>query len=203
MVLEFLRHLMPRGPRVAQPASRSWNSLKTFGQIIVMWTVLLGLLPSGIDRLERWLGLPRLPALPMLGTVLFLTASVLGLATANVLVRDGEGTPLPFDTARRLVIAGPYRHVRNPMAMFGFAQGIGIGVGLGSCAVLAYTAVGMAIWQYVARPWEEDDLERRFGISYGRYRAAVPCWIPRLTPYEASGPEISPRPRCSTFRRSS
>jgi protein-S-isoprenylcysteine O-methyltransferase Ste14 len=183
MVFDILRHLMPRGPRVARPASRTWNSLKTIGQIIVMWTVLLGLLPLGIDRLDQWLGVPRLPALPPFGAVLFLAASVLGLVTANVLVRDGEGTPLPFDTARQLVVAGPYRHVRNPMAMFGFAQGIGIGLGLGSLTVLAYTAVGMAIWQCVARPWEEADLERRFGEPYRRYRAAVPCWIPRLTPY--------------------
>lgn len=188
---------------MARPASRAWNSLKTIGQIIVMWTVLLGLMPLGIDRLDRWLGVPRLPALPAFGAMFFLAASVLGLVTANVLVRDGEGTPLPFDTARQLVVAGPYRYVRNPMAMFGFAQGISIGLGLGSCAVLAYTAVGVAIWQGVARPWEEADLERRFGESYRRYRDAVPCWIPRLTPYEGSEPAINPRPRRSTSRSSS
>jgi protein-S-isoprenylcysteine O-methyltransferase Ste14 len=177
------RCLMPSGPRVARPASRGWNSLKTVAQIAVMWGLLLGVLPLGIDLVERWLGSPRLPACPGLGAMLFAVASLLGLATANALVRDGEGTPLPLDTARKLVLSGPYRHVRNPMAMFGFAQGFAVGLWLGSPAVLVYTAVGVVIWQGLARPWEEADLERRFGDRYRRYRAAVHCWIPRLTPF--------------------
>lgn len=177
------RRLIPSGPRVAGPASRGWNSLKTTGQIVAMWSLLLGALPLGIDVVERWFGMPRLPACSGLGATLFAVASLFGLVTANALVRDGEGTPLPLDTARKLVISGPYRYVRNPMAMFGFAQGFGVGLWLGSPGVLAYTAVGMVIWQRLARPWEEADLERRFGERYRRYRAAVPCWIPRLIPY--------------------
>jgi protein-S-isoprenylcysteine O-methyltransferase Ste14 len=30
---------------------------------------------------------------------------------------------------------------------------------------------------------EEPGLQRRFGESYLRYKAAVPRWLPRLTPY--------------------
>jgi len=177
------RRLIPSGPRVARPASRGWNSLKTFCQIAIMWSLLLCVLPLGIDIVEHWSGSPRLPACPGFGAALFAAGSLLGLVTANALVRDGEGTPLPLDTARNLVVSGPYRYVRNPMAMFGFAQGFGVGLWLGSPAVLAYTAIGMVIWQWLARPWEEADLERRFGDRYRRYRDAVPCWIPRLTPY--------------------
>jgi protein-S-isoprenylcysteine O-methyltransferase Ste14 len=202
MVFVLLRRLMPRGPRVARSASRAWNSLKTVGQIVVMWTVLLGLLPLALERLERWLGAPRLPALPLIGAAVFMASSTLGLVTANVMVRDGEGTPLPLDTARQLVVAGPYRYVRNPMAMFGFAQAIGIGLWLGSPGVLAYTAAGMAIWQFLARPWEERDLEQRFGERYRRYCDAVSCWIPRWRPYTEPD-DVSPSPRRSTCRSSS
>jgi protein-S-isoprenylcysteine O-methyltransferase Ste14 len=195
------QHLIPSEPRVARPASRLCNTLKTLGQITVMWSVLLGLMPLAIVRVEWWIPLPRLPDTGRLGAIVFALASLLGLFTANALVRDGEGTPLPLDTARKLVIAGPYRYVRNPMAMFGFAQAIGIGLWLRSPGVLAYVAVGMAIWQWLARPWEEADLERRFGDSYRRYRAAVSCWIPRLTPYRDNG--VSRPPRRSTSRSSS
>jgi protein-S-isoprenylcysteine O-methyltransferase Ste14 len=196
-----LASLIPDRPRVAVPASRAWNTSKTLGQIVVMWSVLLGLVPWATAWLERWLHGPRLPATDPVGGGVFLAASLLGLGTANVFVRDGAGTPLPLDTARRLVIAGPYRHVRNPMAMFGFAQAIGVGMWLRSPGVLVYTAVGMAIWQGLARPWEEADLERRFGDRYRRYRAVVSCWWPRLAPYRDDEPNQPPRR--STCRSSS
>lgn len=183
MVPVRLASLIPARPRVAQPASRAVNTAKTVAQIVVMWSVLLAAVPLGLAWAEESWGLGRWPARPLLGSGLFGLMSLLGLATANVLVRDGRGTPLPLDTARELVVSGPYRHVRNPMAIFGFGQGLAVGLWLGSPAVLAYTAIGMAVWQWLARPWEEADLEARFGPRYLRYKAAVPCWIPRLKPY--------------------
>jgi protein-S-isoprenylcysteine O-methyltransferase Ste14 len=193
MASHSLRRLIPRGTRVAAPASRAWNTAKTLGQIVAMWSVLLAIVPLAIAALERWLPGPRLPDTGPLGAVLFAAGSLLGLVTANVLVRDGEGTPLPLDTARKLVIAGPYRHVRNPMAMFGFTQALGIGLWLRSPGTLAYTAAGMAIWQFLARPWEEADLELRFGEPYRRYRAAVRCWLPRLRPYQDDNAAVTAR----------
>jgi protein-S-isoprenylcysteine O-methyltransferase Ste14 len=44
-------------------------------------------------------------------------------------------------------------------------------------------AIGAALWQFLARPWEERDLEMRFGDQYRKYRDAVRCWLPRLSPY--------------------
>lgn len=185
MVPVPLSLLIPARPRVARPASRAVNTAKTALQIAVMWSVLLAAVPLTLAWSEGAWGLAGLSPRPLLGAVLFVAMSLLGLVTANVLVRDGHGTPLPLDTARKLVVSGPYRHVRNPMAIFGFGQGLAVGLWLGSPAVLAYTLVGMAVWQWLARPWEEADLEARFGEDYRRYRAAVPCWIPRLKPYRA------------------
>jgi protein-S-isoprenylcysteine O-methyltransferase Ste14 len=39
----------------------------------------------------------------------------LAVATVRLFVRHGEGTPAPWDPPRKLVVRGPYRHVRNPM----------------------------------------------------------------------------------------
>lgn len=179
--------LVDSRPRVARPASRGWNTLKTLLQIGAMWSVVLGVLPLAIARLEAGLGMPRMPGWGWCGAGLFLGCSAMGLWTANVLVRDGRGTPLPLDTARDLVVSGPYRYVRNPMAIGGFGQGVGVGLWLGSPAVVCYVAVGAVIWQCLARPWEERDLEERFGARYRRYRAAVPCWLPRLRAYVDAG----------------
>lgn len=123
MVLRALKALRGSRPRVAEPGSRGWNTLKTLVQIGVMWSVLLGVLPLAIARVEAWLGLPALPGLERIGAGLFFGCSMLGLWTANVMVRDGRGTPLPLDTARDLVVSGPYRHVRNPMAIGGARPG--------------------------------------------------------------------------------
>src|SRR3712207_7468102 len=46
----------------------------------------------------------------------------------------------------------------------------------------AYAIIGSIGWNYVVRPWEELDLQRRFGSAYEQYRDSVRCWIPRLRP---------------------
>jgi protein-S-isoprenylcysteine O-methyltransferase Ste14 len=94
----------------------------------------------------------------------------------------GEGTPLPAATGRRLVVAGPYRFVRNPMAVAGAVQTVGAGVFLGSWLVVMSAFAGGAIWNTFIRPEEEADLTRRFGAPYDRYRERVRCWVPTLQP---------------------
>ncbi len=180
----MLFSLIPKRPRVAKPASRLRNSLKTLVQIVVLWSLALGLIPFAIASLEQATSMPGFHPMPMLGGAVFVAASLIGLVAANVLVRDGHGTPLPLDTTRDFVVAGPYRHVRNPMAMCGFLQAVGVGLWLGSPAgVIGYAVLGGVLWQYRARPWEEADMEERFGERYIRYRSEVACWIPRLRPY--------------------
>ena len=78
----------------------------------------------------------------------------------------------------------PYRYVQSPMAMASLLQGAAVGVVLGSSLVLAYALAGALIWNFVARPWEERDLEARFGAHSRAYGRHVRCWIPRVSPYE-------------------
>jgi protein-S-isoprenylcysteine O-methyltransferase Ste14 len=99
------------------------------------------------------------------------------------MARLGAGTPLPLDHANRLVLRGPYAFIRNPMAFTGLTQATAVALILGSTAVLLYVGAGGSFWNWVVRPFEERDLARRFGEPYERYRRAVRCWVPRLTPY--------------------
>ena len=82
----------------------------------------------------------------------------------------GEGTPLPTQTARRLVIKGPYRWIRNPMVVAGLVQGLCVGLLLGSRLAVVVPLAGALVWNYVIRPVEEADLETRFGESFRAYR---------------------------------
>lgn len=116
------------------------------------------------------------------GAVVLILASALGLWAAVAMSTRGDGTPLPAATANRLVVAGPYRFVRNPMAVAGIAQAIGVGLLLGSWPVVLYALCGAVYWDRLVRPYEEADLVARFGEPYKEYRARVDCWIPRLAP---------------------
>lgn len=177
--------------REARPASAGWNVAKTLAQTVVFWGTFLFVLPAGIFALETALGLDgwRFASDPsrIAGAILFALGGALGLTTGAVMAVVGKGTPLPADCARELVVAGPYRFVRNPMAVAGLTQGVAVGVFLGSPAVVLYALAGGPVWDVFVRPWEERDLESRFGDSYRRYRSAVRCWWPRATPYLPGG----------------
>ncbi len=190
---------LPGRPRVARPASPGLNLAKTFAQAMTLWFIFYGWLPVLIARAEE-LHAPALRCVPSAPAVaaatgVFVVAGAAALWTGAILALRGEGTPLPLDTARKLVVAGLYRHVRNPMAALSFLQGQATAVIHGSPAVALYVLVGMFIWQYLARPWEERDLAERFGGEYERYRANVRCWVPRLEPYE---PEAAVSPGART-----
>ena len=110
---------------------------------------------------------------------LFVVSSLLGAWSGFTMAFSGNGTPLPTATAPQLVVCGPYRFVRNPMALAGIAQGIAVGWWMGSYGVIAYAIAGAFVWQAFVRPAEEADLENRFGASYEQYRKSVWLWVPR------------------------
>ena len=178
-------------PRVARPAGPLWNSTKTLLQTFAMWGVFLVTLPAVVHALEERLGFAAWrfegPLGRLVGGTAFGVLACAGLYLGNLIAVRGEGTPLPTDTARKLVIAGPYRYVRNPMAMVSFGQGFGVAAWLGSPLVVLYVICGMLIWNCLARPLEERDLEQRFGEQYRRYCANVRCWRVRLSGYRPDG----------------
>lgn len=184
----MLGRLIEEHTREAPERSTARNVLHTAGQIVVFWSFFLALLPWLIRLAEDQLGIERLAMawLPPAGVTLFLLASALGLWSGVTMSLLGSGTPLPLSCARRLVVVGPYRHVRNPMALAGIAQGLAVGVGTGSVTTVIYSLAGAFVWNFVARPPEEADLVRRFGTDYERYRAEVRCWWPRPTPYRSA-----------------
>ncbi len=162
-------------------AKTSWILAKTFAQIVVVWGLILFVFPALIVRLETKLGIAQFtfPLQKIIAPLLFILLSSIGVSGAITMAKIGRGTPLPLDSATKLVVAGIYSFVRNPMAISGIGQGLAVGLFLGSPLVLLYALMGGAIWQVIFRPLEEDDLLERFGADYENYRANVRCWIPR------------------------
>src|SRR5579864_4584021 len=71
--------------------------------LVPYWVAVRGVRPD--LRVASLLGLPLLAA----GAALYVMAAFWGFALR------GKGTPAPIDPPKTLVVAGPYRFVRNPM----------------------------------------------------------------------------------------
>jgi protein-S-isoprenylcysteine O-methyltransferase Ste14 len=170
---------MFRSAPMTKRAAASW----TAAQIIIFWFTFLWILPKGIFELEQRLGITdvtRFTPNHLIAPILFTLASVLGIAAAHAMNCTGKGTPLPTANAPNLVVTGPYRYVRNPMALAGILQGLCTGWFLGSYAVLTYALLGAVAWHIFVRLTEERELAKRFGDEYTQYKSTVPLWVPRL-----------------------
>lgn len=135
----------------------------------------------------------------LLGSALIAVGLALVVWTVSLFVTVGEGTLAPWDATRRLVVQGPYRHVRNPMITGVAAILAGETVAFrswGLAILLAVFATANAI--YMPRS-EEPGLRRRFGADYDAYSVHVPRWMPRLSPWEPTerdgGSQSLPRRR--------
>lgn len=123
------------------------------------------------------------PLLLAAGCVLLLAGMSFALWTMRLFHTLGRGTAAPWDPPRHLVIAGPYRHVRNPMLTSVFAMQAAEALLLNSRAICVLLAVFVLSNMLYFPLVEEKDLERRFGDAYREYRRHVPRWLPRLRPW--------------------
>lgn len=179
--------------QAAPPRRTAVNAASTVIQSIVVWGLALVVGPIVLLAIEQALGITslRFPPQHLAGMLVFLVSATVNTSAAVAFVHHGKGTPLPMSSPRSLVIAGPYRYVRNPMALGGIGQGIGVGLFLGSWSVLVYALLGALVWHVAVRPSEERDLVGRFGEEYAAYRSAVGLWMPRSSPYRDRKPQGS------------
>jgi protein-S-isoprenylcysteine O-methyltransferase Ste14 len=91
----------------------------------------------------------------------------------------GRGTPGPWDAPRRVVDAGPYSWVRNPMYLAVFLVVTGETLMFLSVPLLIYLGVVVLVVQLFVVGYEEPTLTERFGDEYSAYQRRVPRWIPR------------------------
>ena len=99
---------------------------------------------------------------------------------------DGLGTPAPIAPPSRLVIQGPYRHVRNPIYLAVLGIVLGQAFLLGNVALLAYGGLIFLACHLFVVLYEEPNLQRRFGADYAAFFAAVPRWLPRAKAWAPS-----------------
>ncbi len=112
------------------------------------------------------------------GLALVVLGAALALWCILTFALVGQGTPAPFDPPRKLVAAGPYRWVRNPMYIGAGAALAGAALLYQSAALVAFAAGFLVAAHLFVVFYEEPTLERTFGARYADYRNAVPRWVP-------------------------
>ena len=96
---------------------------------------------------------------------------------------SGKGTPIHSMPPKKLVVKGLYRFVRNPIYIGGFFVLAGEVLLFQSKGIFIYFLIVFGLINIFVPVYEEPRLEKRFGVTYKRYRQSVPRWVPRLTPY--------------------
>jgi protein-S-isoprenylcysteine O-methyltransferase Ste14 len=120
---------------------------------------------------------------PLLGVALLAVGLVLVAWTIWLFSKVGEGTLAPRDPTAKLVVRGPYRHVRNPMISGVAFVLAGEATLLGSKALALWFAAVVLVNAIYIPLVEEPGLRRRFGAEFDAYAASVPRWLPRVTPW--------------------
>jgi protein-S-isoprenylcysteine O-methyltransferase Ste14 len=98
----------------------------------------------------------------------------------------GNGTIMPWDPTKKLIVVSLYSHVRNPMILSLIILQVGEAVLFASNGIAVLAILNFVINTIYFIYSEEPGLEKRFGEEYIEYKKNVPRWIPRLTPWQAA-----------------
>ena len=93
----------------------------------------------------------------------------------------------------RLIEAGPFRFVRNPLYFGNLIVGLSVAIMTPPIGV-PILLLAMYVFHSALAAHESTLLQARYGDEYSRYAATVPALIPRLTPARAN---LEPAPHPS------
>lgn len=115
----------------------------------------------------------------------FLFGLLWGIWSNVVLFVLGKGGPTDgFNIAvsprtEHLVVAGPYKYSRNPMAFGALIAYLGLGIFFNSIGCMAIIILSFFLVGFYLKKTEEKRLLKDFGTVYLEYKKRVPMLIPR------------------------
>jgi protein-S-isoprenylcysteine O-methyltransferase Ste14 len=135
-------------------------------------------LPARVLSWSGIVGPVSIGAAQIAGAFVVAGGAVLALWCIVTFFVIGRGTPAPFDPPRRLVGAGPYLIVRNPMYTGAGLALAGAALFYESWALLGYCAAFVFVMHLFVVGYEEPTLRATFGAPYERYCEQVQRWWP-------------------------
>jgi protein-S-isoprenylcysteine O-methyltransferase Ste14 len=159
-------------------------------QSLIGSALFLLLAPGSVAGLAPWIITRwRWPAggTPLLATaaggLLILAGLAILLESFLRFALQGGGTPAPPAPTRKLVVAGAYRFVRNPMYVAVLAIIIGQAFLFSSGELVLYGAIVWLACHLFVTEFEEPRLRRDFPRDYALYSRNVRRWLPRIRPW--------------------
>ena len=153
---------------------------------VVAPCVLAGMIPWSMTRWEfgpAFFGLEDARSIGILLILVGLPGLVDSFARFAL---QGLGTPAPIAPTRTLVVTGLYRYVRNPIYIAVVAIILGQAILFGDWRVMTYGLFMWLAFHAFVLMYEEPVLAQSFGAQYEDFRANVPRWIPRLSPWRTT-----------------
>ena len=83
-------------------------------------------------------------------------------------------------------MTGLYRYVRNPIYIAVVAVILGQAILFGDWRLMIYGGLMWLAFHAFVLAYEEPVLAQQFGGQYEDFRANVPRWIPRLSPWRTA-----------------
>ena len=149
-------------------------------------TTVAGLVPWWITRWEFRPPFFDLDATRAVG-ILLIVAGLPGLVDSFArFALQGLGTPAPIAPTQNLVVTGLYRYVRNPIYVAVVAVILGQAILFGDWRLMIYGGLMWLAFHAFVLTYEEPVLAQKFGAQYEDFRANVPRWIPRLSPWRTA-----------------
>jgi len=147
-------------------------------------TIFIGGIPAAIiilsSFIDELLCLPKLTSNVIIAFPLITIGLSLSAWAGYAQLRIGKGTPVPAIPTQKLVVTGPYKFCRNPIALGSVVYYLGICILIGSLSAFSLTLLFMLFSIAYLKLVEEKELEARFGEEYVEYKKRTPFLIPRL-----------------------
>jgi protein-S-isoprenylcysteine O-methyltransferase Ste14 len=148
----------------------------------VFWYGAVALMVFLSPWLDRVLGLKLTipPRALIVGIILFIIGMPMVIWTILRFFR-ARGTPVPFNPPPVLVTDGLYAHIRNPMHLGWTLVLAGLGILRQSFSLLVIlTPIFLLVHILYLKLVEEQELEKKFGMSYREYKKMVGMFLPKL-----------------------
>ena|ERR1700751_3584804 len=169
----------------ASPVRRVLAVLGTAAFLVLAPGTVAVYVPWLITRWRVHASFPGFALFRVIGAALIVAGAAVLLECFARFALQGIGTPAPVFPTKHLVVRGSYRFVRNPMYVSVLALLIGQALWFGSAGIVVWAAAAWLAAHLFVIAYEEPTMQRSFGAEYETYRAHVPRWIPRVTPWEA------------------